>query len=177
MISQTVRFTLYAMKVYLAADHTGFELKNKIADILRSNGYEVEDCGPFEYDKNDDYPDWISKAAQKVSEDPNGFGIVFGGSGQGEGIVANKFKNIRCAVFYSPAIPTEAIDISGASSTDPYEILKLTRAHNNSNMLSIGIRFLTEEQIEKAIKIFLESPFTEEERHLRRIEKIKLIEK
>lgn len=165
------------MKVYFATDHAGFELKGQLIGFVKGLGYEAEDCGPFSFDKDDDYPDWISKAAQKVSENPESFGIVFGGSGQGEGIVANKFNNVRCAVFYSLALPTEAIDITGASSTDPYEILKLTRAHNNSNMLSIGIRFLTHEQIEKAIKIFLESPFTGEERHLRRIEKIKLIEK
>ena len=164
------------MKVYLATDHAGFELKNKIVQFLKNEGYEVEDCGPFEYDKNDDYPDWISKAALKVSENPDSYGIVFGGSGQGEAIVANKFKNVRCALFYSKAVPVEAIDISGQQSQNPFEILKLTRAHNNSNMLSIGIRFLNEEDIMKAIKIFLESRFSGEERHARRIEKIKKIE-
>lgn len=165
------------MRVYLATDHAGFELKNKVGGILKSEGYEVEDCGPFAFDKDDDYPDWISKAAQKVSADPEGFGIVFGGSGQGEAIVANKFKNIRCALFYTPAIATQAIDITGNTSDDPYEMLRLTREHNNSNMLSLAIRFLTMAQIMEAIRIFLESPFTGDERHLRRIEKIKQIEK
>ena len=162
--------------MYLATDHAGFEIKNKVAQFLKEQGHEIEDCGPFEYDKNDDYPDWISKAAEKVSLDPGSFGVVFGGSGQGEAIVANKFKNVRCALFYAKAIPTEAIDISGESSQDPFEILKLTRGHNNSNMLSIGIRFLKEEDIMQAIKIFLESSFTGEERHLRRIEKISNLE-
>jgi ribose 5-phosphate isomerase B len=163
-------------KIYLATDHAGLEVKNKVIEYLKSLGYETEDCGPFEFDKNDDYPDLISKAAKKVSENPEEFGIVFGGSGQGEAMVSNKFKNVRCALFYSLAIPAQAIDISGNKSTDPYEMLKLTREHNNSNMLSIGTRFLTEEQIITAIKIFLESPFPGDERHARRIEKIKAIE-
>lgn len=164
------------MKVYLATDHAGLEIKNKVSEYLKSLGFEAIDCGPFEFDKDDDYPDLISKAARNVSENPETFGIVFGGSGQGEAIVANKFKNVRCALFYSEATPVKAIDISGNKSVDPYEMLKLTRAHNNSNMLSLGIRFLTEEQILKAVKIFLESPFPGDERHVRRIEKIKKIE-
>lgn len=165
-----------AVTVYLATDHAGFEIKNKVVEYLKSLGYETEDCGPFEFNKDDDYPDFISKAAKNVSENPESFGIVFGGSGQGEAIVANKFKNVRCALFYSPATPARAIDINGNQSDDSFEMLKLTRAHNNSNMLSIGIRFLTEEQTLKAVKVFLESPFPGDERHKRRIEKIKNLE-
>lgn len=165
------------MKVYLATDHTGFEMKNKIYGILKNDGYDVEDCGPTTFDQNDDYPDWISKAAAKVSADPEGFGIVFGGSGQGEAIVANKFKNVRCALFYSLAVPSQAIDIKGMTSDNQYEMIRLTREHNNSNMLSLAIRFLTMPQILEAIKIFLESPFMGEERHARRVEKIKLLER
>jgi ribose 5-phosphate isomerase B len=164
------------MIVYLATDHAGLEVKNKVIGYLKNLGFETVDCGPFELNKDDDYPDLISKAAQNVSENPESFGIVFGGSGQGEAIVANKFKNVRCALFYSEAIPVEAIDITGNKSADSYEMLKLTRAHNNSNMLSLGIRFLTEEQILKAVRIFLESPFPGDERHKRRIDKIKAIE-
>lgn len=170
-------YTIKVMKVYLATDHAGFELKNKILGYLKDLGYEVEDCGPFEYDKNDDYPDWISKAAEKVSENPGDFGIVIGGSGQGEAIVANKFKNVRCAVFYGPVIPPFSIDITGKESDDPFEMLRLTREHNNSNMLSIGIRFLSETDAMNAIKLFLQSKYSGEERHERRIEKIKQIEK
>ena len=165
------------MKVYLATDHAGFELKNKLVEILNSEGYDAVDCGPFSFDKDDDYPDWISKAAEKVSENPESFGIVLGGSGQGEAIVANKFKNVRCALFYSPAVPEKAIDVSGNKSDDPYEMLKLTREHNNSNMLSLGIRFLSEEQIIQAVKIFLEGSYGREERHARRIQKITDLEK
>lgn len=165
------------MKVYLATDHAGFELKNKIVEYLKTEGYEVEDCGPDTYDKNDDYPDFISKAAKKVSENPDEFGIVFGGSGQGEAIVANKFKNVRCALFYGPVIPSVATDITGQTSDDPYEMLRLTREHNNSNMLSIGVRFLSPEDAMRAIKLFLQSKYSGEERHARRIQKITAIEK
>jgi len=165
------------MKVYLATDHAGLEIKNKVVEYLKSLGFEAIDCGPFEFDKDDDYPDLISKAAEKVSQNPTSFGIILGGSGQGEAMVANKFKNVRCALFYAEAVPVEAIDITGNKSTDSYEMLKLTRAHNNSNMLSLGIRFLTEEQMLKAVKIFLESPFPGDERHATRIEKISKLEK
>jgi ribose 5-phosphate isomerase B len=164
------------MKIYLATDHTGVALKNSVKEFLEKEGYTVEDCGAFGIDKNDDYPDWISKAAQKVSENPNDRGIIFGGSGQGEAMVANKFKNVRCALFYTPALPTHPVNIEGDKSTDPFEILKLSRDHNQANMLSIGFRFVKEEDVFKAIKIWLERPDPTEERHLRRIEKIRKIE-
>lgn len=164
------------MKVYLATDHAGFELKNKVAEFLKKEGYEVEDCGPETYDKDDDYPDFISIAAKKVSENPADFGIVFGGSGQGEAIVANKFKNVRCALFYGPVIPPIATDVNGRESDDPYEMLRLTREHNNSNMLSIGVRFMNSEDAINAIKLFLTSKYSGEERHARRIAKIKKLE-
>ena len=164
------------MKVYLATDHTGIELKNKVNAFLQKEGYEPVDCGAYDYDKYDDYPDWIGKAAQKVSENPQERGIIFGGSGQGEAMVANKFKNVRCAIFYTPAIPTQAVNIEGDKSTDPFEIVKLSRDHNNANMLSIGFRFVKDEDVFRAIKIWLETPFSDEERHKRRIEKIAKIE-
>ncbi len=164
------------MKVYLATDHAGFELKNKVAQFLKKEGYEVEDCGPETYDKDDDYPDFISKAAKKVSENPDHFGIVFGGSGQGEAIVANKFKSVRCALFYGPVIPPIATDVNGRESDDPYEMLRLTREHNNSNMLSIGVRFMSADDAMNAIKLFLTSKYSGEERHARRIAKIKKLE-
>lgn len=91
-------------------------------------------------------------------------------------MVANKFKGVRCALFYTKAVPAQAVDITGKKSEDPYEILKLTRLHNGANMLSIGIRFLTEEEIIKAIMLWLETPTASEQRHVRRIEKIKKIE-
>ena len=165
------------MKVYLATDHAGFELKEKVREFLTKKGYEVEDCGAFSYEKTDDFTDFISKAGEAVSKDPLSFGIIFGGSGQGEAILANKYKNVRAALFYGPVAPSQAIDVSGNTSIDGFEILKLTRAHNNSNMLSLGARFLSIDQAVKAIDIFLNTPFSGEERHARRIEKIKDIER
>lgn len=165
------------MKVYLATDHTGLELKDKVYKMLLETGFDVEDCGTFNYDKDDDYPDWIGKAAAKVSQNPDtSRGIVFGGSGQGEAMTANKFKNIRCALFYTPALPTQSIDIEGEKSADPFAILKLTREHNGANMLSIGFRFVKEDDVMEAIKIWLKTTEPTAERHLRRIAKIKAIE-
>src|SRR5689334_8277236 len=135
------------MKVYLASDHVGFELKNKLRDFLQKKNYEVIDCGAETFDKDDDYPDFISRAAENVSKDPESRGIIFGGSGQGEAIVANKFKNVRCALFYSPAVPTHEADVTVRVSTDPLEMIRLTRKHNDANMLSIGMRFVHEEDI------------------------------
>ncbi|MDP3733312.1 MAG: RpiB/LacA/LacB family sugar-phosphate isomerase [Candidatus Daviesbacteria bacterium] len=145
--------------IYLASDHAGFELKEKVKEFLEKEGYEVEDCGAYELNPVDDYPDFISKAAEAVSKDPESKAIIFGGSGQGEAIVANKFSNVRAAVFYGNA-----------------DMVSLTREHNDANILSLGARFLTEDEVFEAVKLWLETPFTEEERHVRRIEKIKKIE-
>jgi ribose 5-phosphate isomerase B len=165
------------MKIYLGADHPGFELKEKIKALLSEKGYDTEDCGAFEFNKDDDYPDFVSKVSKNVSSDPeNSRGIIFGGSGQAEMMLANKFKNVRCALFYSPAIPVSTIDVTGTQSIDPYEIVKLTRTHNNANMLSIGARFLKLEEVINAINLWLETPFSNDSRHIRRINKIKEIE-
>jgi len=145
--------------IYLAADHRGFELKEKIKKWLSDWGYEFQDMGAFEYDKDDDYPDFISKAAEKVSQDPeNSKAIILGGSGQGEAMVANRYKGVRAAVYYS----------------DSEEMIKMSREHNNANVLSLGASFLDEETAKKAIKLWLETPFSGEERHVRRINKIDL---
>lgn len=165
------------MKVYLATDHTGLELKEKLKKFLTEKGFEVEDCGAYEYDKDDDYPDFISKAAEGVSQNPDSLGIIFGGSGQGEAMVANKFKNVRCSLFYSKAVPAQAIDITGKTSTDPFAMLRLTREHNHANMLSLGIRFLVEEDIFKAVQTFTQATYSVAERHVRRVKKIKELEK
>lgn len=165
------------MKVYLAADHAGFELKEKVKKFLVSGSYQIEDCGASSLDPNDDYPNFISKAAAAVSTDPeNSRGIIFGGSGQAEAMVANKFKGVRCALFYAPVAPHGAADITGRKSTDPFEMIRLTKEHNNANMLSIGARFITEEEANLAAKLWLDTDFKNEERHVRRINKIKEIE-
>lgn len=163
--------------IYLATDHTGFELKEKVKEFLKEEGYEVEDCGAYQYNKDDDYPDFISKAAEMVSKDPNSArGIIFGGSGEGEAMVANKYKGVRCALFYAPALPLQAVNIEGRTSSDPFEILRLTREHNWANMLSIGVRFLKEEDVLKAVKLWLELSAPTDEKHIRRVEKIKKLE-
>ncbi|MBI2430752.1 MAG: RpiB/LacA/LacB family sugar-phosphate isomerase [Candidatus Levybacteria bacterium] len=149
------------MQVYLATDHAGFDLKEKVRELLKKEGYEMVDCGAYQYDKNDDYPDFIAKAAEAVSKDPeNTRGIIFGSSGQGEAIVANKYKGVRAVVFYGK-VP---------------EIIALSREHNNANVLSIGVRFVDEKEILVLVKQWLELPFAGEERHVRRIEKIKKLE-
>lgn len=166
------------MKVFLGTDHAGFELKEKIKTFLQKEGYSVEDCGAFEFDKNDDYPDFVGKAAEKVSQDPdNSRGIVLGSSGQGEAIVANKYPNVRAVVFYTPVVPAHNVDVSGRTSTDPFEMIRLTREHNNANVLSLGAKILSEEDALHAVKLWLDAPFTHEERHQRRIDKISNIEK
>lgn len=164
------------MKVYLATDHAGFALKERVKEFLLAGPYEVEDCGAYGFSADDDYPDFVSKAANKVSKEEGSRGIVFGGSGQGEAMVANKFNGIRCALFYAPAVPHGAIEINGSTSTDPFEMVRVTRQHNDSNMLALSGRFLQEEEAKQAVKIFLETQFSNEERHVRRIEKMKAVE-
>jgi ribose 5-phosphate isomerase B len=160
-------------KVIIGSDHVGYELKKKIVLYLKELGYDVEDKGPYQYDGDDDYPDFIIPVAKEVAKNPVEFaGIVMGGSGQGEAIAANRIKGVRAALFYSPCLPKQAVDIEGRKSEDPYEMIRLTREHNNANVLSIGIRFVTEEEVKKVIKMWLEAPFTQVERHLRRIRKI-----
>jgi ribose 5-phosphate isomerase B len=164
------------MKVYLGTDHAGFALKEKVKAFLLEKGYEVVDLGATTFDKDDDYPVFVGKAAEAVSKDSASRGIVFGGSGQGEAIVANKYKNVRCALFYAPCEAPSAIDITGRTSSDPFEMLRLTREHNDANMLSLGARLLKEDAAIKAVQIFLETLFSGEERHKRRVEMIREIE-
>jgi len=162
------------MKIYIGTDHTGYEIKEKLKKYLSELGlgYEVEDKGAFKYDANDDYPDFIRPVAEAVAKEKGSFGIIMGGSGQGEAMVANKVPGARAAVFYSEAIAEGAIDVKGEKSTDPYEIVKLARVHNDANILSLSTRFLSKDQIKFAIELFLNTKFSNEERHLRRIKKI-----
>lgn len=158
--------------IYLGADHAGFELKERIKQWLGEWGYEFEDKGAFALDPQDDYPDFVAKVAKAVSENQNNRGIFAGGSGQGEAMAANRYKNVRCAVFYAPSIPALAADIAGRKSEDPFEIIRLAREHNNSNLLSLGARFLREEEAQEAVRRWLETPFSGEERHARRLKQI-----
>ncbi len=166
------------MKIYIGCDHTGYPLKERLKTYLTelNLGYEVVDKGPFRFDADDDYPDFIRPVAEAVaSDDKEGvksFGIIMGGSGQGEAMCANRVPGARAAVFYSEALAQSAIDVKGEQSTDPYEIVKLARVHNNANILSLSIRFLSEDQIKFAIELFLKTEFKNEERHMRRIQKL-----
>ncbi len=143
------------MKIHLATDHAGLDLKNSIIEYLINQGYDVKDHGAYEYDALDDYPDFIIPCAKAVSKDLNSRGIIFGGSGQGEAMAANRIKGVRAAVFYN----------------GPDEIIRLSRQHNNANILSIGARFMMESEIQSAIEIWLKEPF-EGGRHVKRIEKL-----
>ncbi len=165
------------MTIYLGTDHAGFELKEKVKTFLSAKGYRVEDCGAFSYSEHDDYPDTISPAVDNVSKNPQDLGIIFGSSGQGEAIVANKYPNVRAVVFYGPYTPQSSIDVTGQTSTDPFEIVKLTRVHNNANILSVGAHITNPEDALKAIELFIQTPFSNEERHTRRVQKIRDLEK
>jgi len=145
------------MKIYFASDHAGFEMKNALVEYVKELGFEVEDCGAYEMNPEDNYPEFIKRAAQKVSEDSeNSKAIILGGSGQGEAIVANRFPNARAAVFYGCNL----------------EVIKLSREHNDANVLSLGARFLSLDEAKEAVKLWLETEFLGEERHRRRIEQI-----
>lgn len=160
------------MKVYFATDHAGLELKAKLIEFVKSLGHDAIDKGAFTFDPADDYPDFISLAAKEVSNDPQSRAVIIGGSGQGEAIVANRFPNVRAAVFYTPAIAKIAVDAEGRMSTDPYEIVRLARLHNDINVLSVSGRFLSEQDTMEAVKVFLTTDFSGVERHTRRIKKI-----
>ena len=160
------------MKIYLGSDHAGFELKEKVKTYLAELGqYEVQDVGAFNFIADDDYPDYVKPFAESVAEDKGSLGIFFAGSGQGEAMCANRVVGVRAVVFYGPKEPVADIDVAGKKSTDPFEIIKLTREHNNANVLSIGSRFVTEDEAKFAIELFLATKFSEDERHIRRLEK------
>lgn len=156
------------MKIALSTDHAGYEAVGKLKDYIESLGHEVAYFGPTAYDSEDDYPELIARAAKSVSSGEAEMGVILGGSGQGEAIAANRFKGVRAAVFYGGAIAKTAIDAEGNTSEDPYEIVKLSRQHNNANMLSLSGRFLSEQEMMEAIKIWLETPFSDAPRHQRR---------
>ena len=143
------------MKIHLATDHAGLELKEKVKLYLSDLDYEVIDHGAYKYDALDDYPDFIFPCAIAVSNDPESKGIILGGSGQGEAMAANRVKGVRAAVFYN----------------GPDEIIKLSRQHNNANILSLGARFMSTEEMYKVIEVWLSTKF-ESGRHQRRIEKL-----
>lgn len=140
------------MRVYLGADHAGFERKNEIAEYLKANGHEPIDCGAFEYDAEDDYPAFCIDAAAKTVADEGSLGIVLGGSGNGENIAANTVKGARCALAWSE------------------ETARLAREHNNAQLIAIGGRMHTKEETLAIVAAFLDQAWSEAERHQRRID-------
>ena len=143
------------MTIYFATDHAGFELKNSILAYVRDElGYTVVDCGATLYNAEDDYPEFIQKAAEAVSVNPeDARALIFGGSGQGEAMVANKLPHVRATVYYG-SVP---------------EIVTLSREHNNANVLSFGARFVSEADAKEATRVWLGTSFSGEERHVRRL--------
>lgn len=146
--------------IHIGSDHAGYELKIEIIRFLEQKHYEVVDHGAYEMDPEDDYPDFVLPVAIAVVEDKNSRGIILGGSGQGEAMVANRVQGIRATVFY------------GEPPMSDESIINLSRQHNDANVLSLGARFLTEEEALEAIDMWLETAFSGEERHVRRIAKI-----
>ena len=151
------------MKIYFAADHGGFPLKEVLKPYVQSLGYEVEDVGAFTLDMNDDYPVFVQAAARKVAEDPTqNRGIVIGGSGQGEAFAANRIQGVRAVVYYGePA--RKQVDADGKQ----LDMIASTREHNDSNVLSLAGRFLTEEEAKHAVKRWLATAYSGSERHTR----------
>ena len=160
------------MKVYFAADHAGFEMKQALLNFVRGElGHEVEDCGALSLDPADDYPAIIGGAAQKLAHDAQqgleSRAIVLGASGQGEAMAANRFHGVRCALYYG-APGKEQVDAGGKA----LDMISSTREHNNANALSLGARFLSLEDAQTVVKKWLETSFSGEARHQRRIESL-----
>ena len=152
------------MKIFVGTDHAGFGLKEKLVPFLKGQGHEVVDKGAYEYDESDDYPDFIIPVAREVSKNPeNSRGIILGATGQGEAIVANKFPHVRAVVYYGEA---------NCVVDDEADVIVRSRDHNNSNILSLGARYLTEEVMLSAVSLRLKPPYSQVERPIRRLGKI-----
>ncbi len=158
-------------KIFIASDHAGFALKNALVEHIRTLGYEVEDMGASTQNPEDDYPDYMAPLAKRVALEPEARGIIVGGSGQGEAMCANRVSGVRAAVFYGPMSVTSALDIDGGHSEDGYDAVRLPRRHNDANVLSIGARFVSGDEADEAVRIFLETPFSGSPRHARRLAK------
>lgn len=146
------------MRVHLGSDHAGFELKERIVERLTELGHEPVDHGPAQYDAVDDYPPFVLRAAEGVARDPGSLGVVLGGSGNGEAIAANKVKGIRCALAHSE------------------DTAKLGREHNDANVVSVGARMHDEATAIRLVELFLETPYSGDERHTRRIDMLSAYE-
>jgi len=139
------------MRVYLGSDHAGFELKAALIAHLAETGHEAVDCGAHSFDPEDDYPSFCITAGARTVADPGSLGIVIGGSGNGEQIAANKVRGVRAALVWSDETAT------------------LAREHNDANVISIGARNHPEADAKRFVDLFLATPFSQGERHIRRI--------
>jgi ribose 5-phosphate isomerase B len=146
------------MRVYIGSDHAGFELKQHLVQWLLTAGYEVVDVGADALEPEDDYPPYCIDAATRTVADPGSLGIVIGGSGNGEQIAANKVPGVRAALAWSE------------------ETAELARAHNDANVVGIGARMHTPEQAVDIVTAFLQTPFSQEDRHARRIAEVSAYE-
>ncbi len=144
------------MQIFIASDHAGFELKKSLSGWLSGQGHSLVDCGPENLEPQDDYPDYIVPMAQKVAQNKGSFGIAIGGSGQGEAIAANRVEGARAAEYYG----------------GEREVVRLARQHNDANILALGARLISGEEAVAAVELFLATPFSGDERHERRIEKL-----
>jgi ribose 5-phosphate isomerase B len=142
------------VRVYLGADHAGYELKNHLAQTLAGKGFEVTDLGPASYDPDDDYPAFCLRTGAAVVADPGSLGVVIGGSGNGEQIAANKVAGVRAALAWNA------------------ETAKLAREHNDANVVGIGARQHSEEEAAQIVLAFLGQAFSGNPRHARRIAQI-----
>ena len=139
------------MRVHIGSDHAGLDAKKSLVAALSERGHEVVDHGPYEYDALDDYPPFCLATGAAVVADRGSLGIVLGGSGNGEQIAANKVDGVRAALVWSE------------------QIAQLAREHNDANVMSIGARMHSEEELLGFVQVFLSTPFSGDDRHLRRI--------
>ncbi len=153
-------------EILIGADHAGFELKQELVTHLKAQGYAVTDFGAETLNPEDDYPAILAPLAMNLAMKPEkSIGIVIGGSGTGEAIVLNRFPGVRAAIFYGET-----------KQGDGFDIVRLAREHNDANVLSFGARFVAPELAKKALTVFLDTPFSGEDRHARRIAEIDEIE-
>ncbi len=150
--------------ILITSDHAGFELKEELKVFLETLGYQVIDKGPSVFNPEDDYPELVLPVAREVAKDPNAKGIVIGGSGQGEAMICNRLKGVRAVVFNGQYEPKDG-------RTVPNEI-RLSREHNNANILSLGARFINTQEAKIAVNLWLGTKFSGDERHVRRIKKL-----
>jgi ribose 5-phosphate isomerase B len=155
------------MTVFFASDHAGFDLKQKLISFVQGLGHTVEDCGPAAKNEMDDYPDFVLPCAKKVAAGAENRGIILGASGEGEAMAANRIKGVRAAVYYGDSF-AEQTDESG----NILNLIQSVRAHNDANVLSLGARFLSDEAAKNAVKLIIDTPFSGDERHLRRLAKL-----